>query len=288
MELLQLKYFLEVARNSHMTRTAKKLHVAQPAISQSIHRLEKELGVKLFAPKGRNIVLTEYGEIFRDRLEPLEDKLTDAVNELKNMADKDIATIHLNLFAASVMITDAVVNYRKDHPSVNFKISQNESDDLCDISVTTDMVYQPAKSENEFVFGERIFLAVPDNEKYHELKSIRLEDVRNESFISLAGQRQFRWICDRFCADAGFVPKAAFESDNPDTVRSLIAANMGIGFWPEFSWGRKTGSKVLMLELQNRGCKRSIRINLNDRGETSRPAAEFYKYLVECFKHKSS
>ena len=270
-----------------MTRTAKKLHVAQPAISQSIRRLEKELGVKLFAPKGRNIVLTEYGEIFRDRLAPLEDKLNDAVNEVKNMADKDIATIHINLFAASVMITDAVVNYRKDHPKVNFKISQNESDDLCDISVTTDVIYQPARSEKEFVFDERIFLAVPDNDKYSTLKSIRLEDVRDESFISLAGQRQFRWICDRFCAEAGFVPKTAFESDNPDTVRSLIAANMGIGFWPEFSWGRKTGNKVLMLELQNRGCKRSIRINLNDRGETSRPAAEFYKYLIERFKQKS-
>ena len=45
MEITQLKYFLEVAKTQHMTQSAQKLHIAQPALTQSIHRLEKELGV---------------------------------------------------------------------------------------------------------------------------------------------------------------------------------------------------------------------------------------------------
>ena len=49
MELQQLKYFLEVAQSQHIKQSAQKLHIAQPALSQSVHRLEKELGVKLFA-----------------------------------------------------------------------------------------------------------------------------------------------------------------------------------------------------------------------------------------------
>ncbi|WP_418831353.1 LysR family transcriptional regulator, partial [Paraeggerthella sp.] len=47
MELQQLRYFHEVARSEHITNSAKKLHVAQPALTQTIHRLEQELGVKL-------------------------------------------------------------------------------------------------------------------------------------------------------------------------------------------------------------------------------------------------
>ena len=49
MELMQLKYFCEVAESQHMTRSAEKLHIAQPALSQAIHRLEGELGVSLSA-----------------------------------------------------------------------------------------------------------------------------------------------------------------------------------------------------------------------------------------------
>ena len=58
MELLQLKYFLAVAESEHMTNTAKQLHIAQPALSQSIHRLEQELGVSLFERAGRGIRLS--------------------------------------------------------------------------------------------------------------------------------------------------------------------------------------------------------------------------------------
>lgn len=47
MELLQLKYFYAVAINQHISNTAKQLHIAQPSLTQTIHRLENELGVKL-------------------------------------------------------------------------------------------------------------------------------------------------------------------------------------------------------------------------------------------------
>ena len=61
MDFTQIKYFLEVAESQHVTRSAEKLHIAQPALTKSIHKLEEQLGVALFKHKGRNIMLTEYG-----------------------------------------------------------------------------------------------------------------------------------------------------------------------------------------------------------------------------------
>ena len=53
-----MKYFLEMAASQHVTRSAEKLHIAQPALTQAIHRLEKELNVPLFVSRGRNIAVS--------------------------------------------------------------------------------------------------------------------------------------------------------------------------------------------------------------------------------------
>ena len=56
MEMSQIRFFLEVAKTEHITRSAEKLHISQPSLTQAIHRLEDDLGVPLFEQKGRNII----------------------------------------------------------------------------------------------------------------------------------------------------------------------------------------------------------------------------------------
>ena len=121
MELLQLRYFLEVARTQHITRSAERLHIAQPSLSQSIKRLEAELGVPLFATRGRNIVLTEYGRFLQAKLEPLMQRLDALPGQLQAMADPEQTTICLHVTAASLIVTEAIIEYRRMHEKVNFR-----------------------------------------------------------------------------------------------------------------------------------------------------------------------
>ena len=71
MELLQLRYFLVAAQYQHITKAAEHLRIAQPALSQSIHRLEAELGVPLFTRQNRSIELNEEGRFLQQRLIPI-------------------------------------------------------------------------------------------------------------------------------------------------------------------------------------------------------------------------
>ena len=285
MDLTQIRYFLEVARSQHVTRSAEKLHVAQPALTQSIHRLEKELEVPLFLPRGRGIVLTEYGRYLQSRLEPLVAEVDSLPEQMRTMAALSRDTIHLNVLAASSLVTEAVIGYRGAHDRVNFQLLQNAESELYDICVSTRLFYQaPASGGDEYVRTERIFLAVPDNERYHGMHSIRLADAREEGFISLLGSRQMRWICDKFCQHAGFQPKIIFESDSPAAVRNAIAANMGVGFWPEFSWGRLESERVLLLEIEQPVCQRDLLVTLKRNKSDCAHVESFYRFLIECLE----
>jgi DNA-binding transcriptional LysR family regulator len=134
------------------------------------------------------------------------------------------------------------------------------------------------------VFQEPIFLAVPNTEKYAGRKSIRLSEVGDEGFISLLGSKQFRYICDRFCRYAGIKPRVIFESDNPAAVRNMIAANLGVGFWPGVSWGRIDSEHVLLLEIEDPQCSRDIVITCSKNKTDNRNVESFFEYLKECFE----
>ena len=82
MELTHIRYFLEVARTEHVTQSAKTLCIVQPALTHALHKLEDEIGVKLFRTQGRNIKLTEAGEYFYRKAKPLYDDIDGQVRSI--------------------------------------------------------------------------------------------------------------------------------------------------------------------------------------------------------------
>ena len=286
MELTQLRYFAAVAELQHVTRAAERMHVAQPVITKSIHRLEDELGVPLIASRGRNIVLTDYGCALYGMLrEPLA-ALDQIPDQMQQLARRSAYTLHINVLAASRAVTDAVIAYKHDHSEILFSIMQNELTQICDLSVDTltEKRSTPETAENTVSFQEQILLAVPSHSLYSGLRSIDLKELKEEGFICLAGNRKFRKICDQFCQMAGFHPKIIFESDSPATVRNLIGAGSGIGFWPEHTWGA-VGEDVKLVPIANPQCSRELQISLHPQ-DSARTALvhPFYHYLIHYFE----
>lgn len=281
MELNQLRYFLDVADSQHITRSAERLHIAQPSLTFAIKRLEEELEVPLFIKKGRNIILSEYGRYFKEKLEPIIEELDRLPRALKKKAELENSTIRLNVLAASTLVTEAIIEYKKTHHDLNFQVMQNSENDLYDIGITTKLFYRcpEGREDNTCVFNEKIYLAVPASHHLAEKESINLEEVAEEDFISLMGSRQLRWICDRFCRHAGFSPKIIFESDNPSSVKNMIAANIGVGFWPEFTWGHLSSDRVKLLNIQEPVCQRDILFDCRLGKTDNSNVRDFFEFL---------
>ena len=288
MELNQIRYFLEVAKTQHITNSAKKLHIAQPSLTQAIHRLEESVGVPLFVSTGRNITLTEYGKYLEKKLIPIIDELDSLPEKLHVMAKLADKTIHLNVLAASALVTDAIIEYKREHKDINFQLLQNNQENLYDIEITTKASdssnnEEKLQGKNEFICHEKIYLAVPNNEKYKGRTSIDLREMMDEGFISLAGSKQFSAICEKFCHTLGVKPKIIFESDNPSAVKNMIMANMGVGFWPQFTWGSVDEKHVRLLEIEGVLCQRDIVISYNLNKQDNSNVIAFYDFLKTRF-----
>ena len=283
MELQKLRYFYTVAKFEHVTRAAEYISIAQPALTQSIKSLEKELGVPLFEKRGRNIVLTEFGKHLQERLEtilPQLDALPAEIEQLKNSATK---TVKLNILAASSFVISTIVKYHEQHPDAIFDFEQNDLQYDCDILITTNAANTDGNKSyrKRCVRPERIYLAVPRDSRYAQMDTISLTDVKNESFVMLSSSRLFGALCNKFCSIAGFYPKILFESDSPVAVQNIISTGTGVAFWPEYSWGEIKNEHVVLLPISAPICQRDLIVELYDRAPRSQYAEDFYQFLLQ-------
>ena len=319
MELLQFRYFLEVAESEHVTHSAQKLRVSQPSLTQAISRLERELGVQLFEPEGRGIRLTEAGRFYSKRIAKAVGEIDSATSELARFDEERSSIVRINVVSASNIVVDAVAEWRTQHPAAKFQIVSSETAskiEPCDIEVRM-QTGKTSEAKGARLFKERIMLAVPttngdeteepdagfrDNPEKGERpggegrdiaasdalvngrgEAISLAQMQNSGFIMLAGSRNISNLCLSQCAKLGFRPTIAFESDNPSVVRKMIGLGLGVGFWPEHSWG-ELGTGARLAPILEPGFVRTIEVARTRHGGTNEQADKFYSFLLQRFE----
>ena len=286
MEIQQLRYFLEVAKDCNITNAARRLHIAQPALSQSIKRLENEVGSELFSRRGRHILLNDAGKIMVKEITPLLSALDSIPAKIAEAAGVMNRTVKISVLSASRLVTDIIIAYKELHPDINFLFRQektgstNASD--WDVRISTGLPGKLSEGETA-ALDEEIFLAVPKIWEHIESSStgVNLCDFGKSPFISFSGAVPFSRLCEEFCHMADISPEIIFKSDNPASVRDLIGAGLGVAFWPAYSWGRLTSDKVRLLHINDIVCRRTIVLSKNPDITIGSPQDDFYRFILE-------
>ncbi|KAA8787876.1 LysR family transcriptional regulator [Paenibacillus amylolyticus] len=238
MELLQLHYFLTVARLEHMTEAARMLHVTQSSLSKTIQRLEEDVGVPLFDRTGRKLRLNEYGSKFLTRAERALFELEQGRQELRDLSDLDHDVLELVVTTASTL-PYILRKFRNKHPHIQFHVEMLTTEEAAVLlhrgEVDFCLSSPPIEGDDieyEIVHVTPIFVAVPQGHRLAGGSSVRLTEIQDEEFVGVKRGYRTRDLVDAVCRTAGFLPKYVYEGNEPARVNALVEAGIGIGFIP--------------------------------------------------------
>lgn len=296
MDLNQLEYFKALADIKHFTQAAQNIAVSQPALSRSIAKLERELGLPLFNRSGKTIKLTQYGEIFLSYVERSLQEITNGKQALANLSNPNKGTIRLSFLHSlgSYLIPVLLSSFRRQYPQIQFKLDQNNSAlltkqlldgdaDLCICSTLTS-----TNSLSWITLGsEELFVVVPHNHRLAKRQSIRLAEIAQEPLITFKKPMYgLRLLADRFFEAANIRPKITFEGDEIMTVAGLVDANLGVALIPHIPGLEHFNIVFIPVEVPI--CTRPIGIAWNTAKYLSPAAKNFHQFVVRSFQNNNS
>jgi DNA-binding transcriptional LysR family regulator len=241
-ELRHLRYFVAVAEERHFTRAAKRLRIAQPALSRQIRDLENELGCPLLDRQTRNLALTASGEALLDEARKLlgeTDRLKEATKRAAEGKTGYIAVGYVS-WTAPKFFFPLFRNIRQKYPGL--EIDLKEMAPLHQIQALANdrlhlgfakflLTHTPAGVEGQPVSQHQMCAILPEGHpKICRKGPIPLISLANESFIFVSASEfsgYFQWIQNE-CVKAGFTPRIVRTTEHPQTALDLVCAGLGV------------------------------------------------------------
>ena len=239
MKLSQLKLFAALAEELHFGKAAARLNVSQPPFSRQIQALEHELGVALVVRRNQRVTLTPAGAAFRADIAKVFAALEFSAKHAKAVAAGEAGRLVVGMTGSiSFGITPHILqSFRRAFPGVRLEIAHQmkalQIESLLTHRITvgfTRSAVRLAQIVSEPLHHEPFYAALPNAHPLAQQPEVSLSDLAENDFILYRGNA---WpsVADEIialCADCGFSPSVAQETDEMQTAVSLVAAGLGI------------------------------------------------------------
>jgi DNA-binding transcriptional LysR family regulator len=242
MELRHLRYFTAVVECKGYREASRRLHIAQPSISEAVSDLEDELGLKLFSRAHRNARVTPEGEIFYEDAVRILQQAETAILTAKRAAEGKVGRLSIGFIGSATLsfLPDLIRRYKLEYPNVKLALHDlypAELDKACDrgeidIAITRTLSLERSKNRQSRVLLRDPLVAVVPRSRKLKLKSkkIRLADLAKERFI-LFHRQGAPGVFDTIvgaCRSQGFSPQVENEPNSMQTILSLVEADEGV------------------------------------------------------------
>src|SRR6266850_6003222 len=258
MELRHLRYFIAVASNLNFSEASRRLHVAQPAVSQTILDLEGELGVKLLSRNSRGVELTAAGNAFFAEAQGIMLRADGARMTAQRASRGEIGCLRIGFLpcAAGPFLPALIKSYRKQFPNVEVQLRDMNTeqqlkafeDGKIDIGFSRPFPKERAKEfGTEVVYEDRLEIVLPAGHALAKKSVVELKDVSGETFVEYyrrGAPALFSEVIST-CRKAGFSPKVILEFGEMSSVILAVESGLGVSLTLGFFRGLLSRESVL-------------------------------------------
>lgn len=270
MELRQVHYFVVVAKRLSFTNAAEELGVAQPALSQQIRGLERELGVTLLARTSRRVMLTDAGGVFLRRAEQLMADANRARLEMEEFAGlvQGKVTIGVVPNLGTVWLARLLSAFHNRYPGIEIILVEDTTMDLLnalnrgqiDLALLHDSAEgTPASIATYPLFSEELVVGLSGDHPLASRSDVSLQELRDESWIMIKTGSIIRQSLHTAMSAAGFSPRILCETGSSTTICALVSAGLGVSILPR-SIFQTAATPVTIVSLSQPMLTRTITI----------------------------
>jgi DNA-binding transcriptional LysR family regulator len=289
MDLLQIEHFLAVVEERTFTRAAERVSRTQPAVSQSIKKLEDELGISLFARDGHDVSLTEAGRLLEDYARTMVRSRDEALCRLSALKNLTSGTLNIAAHesAAVYLLPAALRSYLNRFPEITVGIYRSKLDEIprqvldreVDVGFVAD---EPTFHELEWleVHSDEMMLVAPPRHALARHAQVRIEDLGEERFVvhcscSTTEQMLLR-LFEQHNTRCRIVAKLwSFEN-----IKNFVEAEVGLAIVPGITVRQELrAGRLVRLNVAELNIPRRTLMIYWQHGYLSEPARELIKVM---------
>ena len=244
MNLRDIYYLVALADHRHFGRAAAACYVSQPTLSTQIRKLEAELGVALVERNPRRVMLTPAGHEAAERARRIVAEVEQMKEAARRDQDPESGAVRLGIFPTlgPYLLPHVVPAVRRRFPKLELLLVEEKSDVLLarlregrlDAAILA-LPVDDDQLHSEPLFEEPFVLAVPEAHPLATHASLRMQDLGNERLLLLEDGHCLREQALEVCHLAGAHEKSEFRATSLETLRQMVAANVGLTLLPSLA-----------------------------------------------------
>ena len=288
MELSQLEVFLAVARERRFSRAADKLFRTQSAVSQTIRKLEDELGEALFDRSSREGVLTDAGKVlyeYAEKLINLRSEAAESLSELREL-QKGKLIIAANEFTVLYLLP-VLAEFRRLHPMIRITVERalgsHIPDDVMRYAAEFGMLsYEPqdANLHSVVVFHDELVFVVPSRHPLASASEVSIRQLGAESFVAHIVSSPYREKVIQLFKSHKTPLHMDLELPTLQAIKRFVAMGNGVALLPEISVEAEIArGELVRIPVRELQLKRKLRLIYRKDANLSHAARAFLKVV---------